>query len=175
MQVTFIRHLPTDWNKERRLQGSKNIPIASLTESLKKEIVNNRKRLRKLSPFDVVLASTLKRTQQTAHHYGFEAETEQLLDELNFGFFEGLLKTEFHYKHGDDWIEQPSKLVLGESVANLEKRIFLFLDQYKDFSNILVFGHGAWIRAIASYHKYGHINHMNKKALQFNECISLRF
>lgn len=175
MQVTFIRHLPTEWNKEGRLQGRKDISICTLTEDVKKGVRSNRKMLHSLSPFDVVLASTLKRTEETAHYYGYEAKREQLLDELNFGSFEGLLKDEFLLTYGSDWVERPGKLTFGESVANLEKRVRLFLNKYKHFTNMLVFGHGAWIRAIVSYHQYGHMNNMNKLTIACNECITLQF
>ena len=121
------------------------------------------------------MASTLKRTHQTAKAYGYRFETEGLLDELDFGLFEGLSKKDLLETYGDQWLESPKELVLGESVANLEERIILFLDKYKDRNNMLVFGHGSWIRAIVSHYDYGHINNMNKMIVGNNECLTLKF
>jgi broad specificity phosphatase PhoE len=173
MHITFIRHLPTEWNKKTWLQGRRDIGISLITEDLHNGIAYNQQLLKKMNPFDLVLASTLKRTQQTAHLYGYQAQTEGLLDELDFGPFEGLPKKKLYEKYGDHWIENPREIILGESIKNLEERIVLFLDKYKDSSNILVFGHGSWIRAIVSYDQHGHIDNMNKIIIGNNECITL--
>lgn len=175
MQITLIRHLPTEWNKKTWLQGKRDIELAPLTEEYLKSIHDNKKILEAKRPFDVILASTLKRTHQTASHYGYQPKTEALLDELDFGPFEGHPKEKLLEKYGERWIERPKDIVLGESLTNLEKRIILFLNKYKDSSSILIFGHGSWIRAILSYTNYGDINHMNKVAVSNNQCITLEF
>jgi broad specificity phosphatase PhoE len=173
MPITLIRHLPTEWNKQQKLQGRRDIGISFITEDFHKGIAANQLLLEKLSPFDLVLTSRLKRTHQTAHHYGYKYETESLLDELDFGSFEGLPKERLLEEYENKWIENPKELVLGESIMNLENRIIQFLDKYKDSTNILVFGHGSWIRAMISYHQYGHINYMNKMTVGNNDCITL--
>ncbi|WP_071395144.1 histidine phosphatase family protein [Bacillus tuaregi] len=173
MQATFIRHLPTEWNKKAWLQGRRDIAISPLTGKQQEEIQKNQQLLSQLSPFDLVLVSTLKRTNQTARLYGFHAKKEGLLDELDFGEFEGRPKAELMEAYGRLWTETPSKMTLGESVQNLEYRIIRFLDKYKEKENILIFGHGSWIRAIISYAQYGHINNMNKTQVRNNECITL--
>lgn len=173
MQITVIRHLPTEWNKKTWLQGRKDIGLSQVSEELLKGIADNRMRLKKLAPFDLVLASTLQRTHQTANLYGFEYEIEGLLDELNFGPFEGVPKNMLIEKYGDVWFENPKELVLGESINNLEKRIELFLNKYQTYRNILAFGHGSWIRAMISYVNYGDINQMNKLEVVNNACITL--
>lgn len=175
MRITFIRHLPTDWNAKQKLQGRRDIDILPITKKFQEGIVDNQRVLAEWSPFDLVLASTLKRTHQTAKAYGYRFETEGLLDELDFGLFEGRSKKDLLETYGDQWLESPKELVLGESVANLEERIILFLDKYKDRNNMLVFGHGSWIRAIVSHYDYGHINNMNKMIVGNNECLTLKF
>ena len=59
--ITLIRHLPTEWNKQGLLQGKRNIDISYPNSKIQEEIQHNIKLLSKLSPFDLVLASTLKR------------------------------------------------------------------------------------------------------------------
>ncbi|MFD0825618.1 histidine phosphatase family protein [Neobacillus sp. M.A.Huq-85] len=175
MQLTLIRHLPTEWNKKTWLQGRKDIEISQLTKDFQIGITENRLLLKKLAPFDLVLASTLKRTHQTAQLYGYVPEVEGLLDELDFGPFEGLPKDKLVDHNNRAWIEKPSELILGESLKSFEERIVLFLDKYHDFHNILVFGHGSWIRALLSYKNHGHINEMNKITVKNNSCITLSF
>ncbi|MBM4762812.1 phosphoglycerate mutase family protein [Bacillus sp. B15-48] len=175
MQLTLIRHLPTDWNKKTWLQGKKDIGISSPSEALQHEIQRNVHLLKNKTPFDLILASTLKRTQQTAAVYGFQAKTEALLDELDFGPFEGQPKENLLNKYGHQWMKNPKSLILGENVTNLEIRIVEFLAKYQQHSNILIFGHGSWIRALKSYWKYGEINQMNTFTIDNNECITLEF
>lgn len=174
MEITVIRHLPTEWNKNHKLQGYRDIKILPITESDQKEISENLKIL-KGQTFDYVLCSTLKRTQETAELYGYEPKAEPLLNELDFGPFEGLSKEQLINRYGETWIENPKEITLGESLINLENRIISFLGKYKDSSSLLVFGHGSWIRALKSYYQYGHINNMNKTIVKNNECISLEF
>jgi probable phosphoglycerate mutase len=173
MQITLIRHLPTEWNKKTWLQGRRDISLLPPTDQIQKKIKTNQQLLKELSPFDIVLASTLKRTQQTSFLYGYQAETDELLDELDFGPFEGAPKEILLATHRDEWIENPKALVLGESLQNLEDRIRVFLDKYREYKNVLVFGHGSWIRALLSFLKFGDINAMNKMTVQNNECITI--
>lgn len=173
MQITFIRHLPTEWNKNGKLQGKRDIEIMPISNELEKGIRHNQQYLKKISPFDIVLTSGLKRTQQTAEVYGYKGETERFLDELDFGAFEGRSKEELLQEYGTQWLEDPKSIVLGESVSALEERISSFIKQYKHFSNVLVFGHGSWIRAMISYSLYKHINHMNKVTVENNACFTL--
>ncbi|MCL6574265.1 MAG: histidine phosphatase family protein [Bacillus sp. (in: Bacteria)] len=173
MQITLIRHLRTEWNKKTWLQGRRDIELSPITEELSNGIVENQQLLKRVAPFDIVLASNLKRTHQTAQVYGFTYETDGLLDELDFGPFEGLPKEKLLEEYGHQWTRNPLKLVLGESISNLQERIVLFLEKYKKLNNILVFGHGAWIRAIISFSQYGDINNMNKIIVGNNACITL--
>jgi len=175
MQLTLIRHLPTEWNNKTWLQGRRDIEISPLTDEHKQKILENQPLLITQSPFEIVLASSLVRTHQTAKLYGHQPETESLLDELDFGPFEGKPRKKLIEAIGTAWVENPISLTLGENLVDLEDRIIQFLKKYHQYDNILVFGHGSWIRAISSYWKYGHINNMNKLTVANNECISLEF
>nr|WP_295972191.1 histidine phosphatase family protein [uncultured Bacillus sp.] len=173
MQITFIRHLPTEWNYVGKLQGRKDIEIMPVSIELLKGVRHNQQYLEKLAPFDLVLASSLQRTRQTAEIYGYEYTAEELLDELDFGEFEGRPKEELMEQYGQQWLEDPGSIILGESLKQLEERIQTFLKKFKQHSNLLVFGHGSWIRAVISYTLHGHINNMNKVSVQNNACFTL--
>lgn len=175
MQITLIRHLPTEWNKYGRLQGQRDIPV-SFEDSLQMEpsILGNQKQIEQSGPFGIVLASSLVRAQQTAEIYGYaDAIIEPLLNELNFGAFEGRPKQDLIKHFSDDWFRQPLQIKLGESVADLENRVRLVLHHYGDFQRVLIFGHGSWIRALLSINRYGNINHMNQVKVDNNELIQL--
>ncbi|HEY4553290.1 MAG TPA: histidine phosphatase family protein [Bacillaceae bacterium] len=173
MQLTVIRHLPTEWNKKGWLQGRRDIPILPLTDNLRKDIAEQKALLREQEPFDQVLASTLKRTRQTAGIYGYQAAEEPLLDELDFGPFEGKSREKLLNEHGPIWLENPRELVLGESIADLENRISIFIKKMKPYKKVLVFGHGSWIRALLSFYRHGHVNNMNIVSFANNECMTL--
>ncbi|WP_053362984.1 histidine phosphatase family protein [Bacillus sp. FJAT-27251] len=175
MQLTLIRHLPTEWNKKTWLQGRRDIGISLPSPDIRNKILDNKSYLCQLEPFDLILASTLKRTQETANQYGYIPQTECLLNELDFGPFEGKPKSDLIGQLGEAWEEHPSSLVLGEKVSALENRIHRFLEKYSEVPNLLVFGHGAWIRALCSYWRYGHINKMNQLIIENNQCLTLEF
>ena len=116
MNIFAIRHLPTAWNESNQIQGTKNINILPVSESLNKLVLQNKKRLELASnnKSKVVLCSGLNRTHQTAKVYKINSyEVEPLLNELNFGQFEGVQKEEFIKEVGEDWFENPHSLVLG--------------------------------------------------------------
>jgi len=173
MIITVIRHLPTEWNKKTWLQGRRDIEISPINEEVYTQISKNERLLKQLPPVDLVLASTLRRTHQTAKLYGYHPETEGLLDELDFGPFEGRPKERLIQTYGAEWFEKPKELVLGEGLEELEHRIRLFIDTYQNYNHILVFGHGSWIRGLLSYVEHGDINKMNKITIENNACKTL--
>ncbi|HZG59152.1 MAG TPA: phosphoglycerate mutase family protein [Anoxybacillus sp.] len=176
MYIVLIRHLPTNWNKKGLLQGKQDVPIDPITPNVWKQIHENKQILNEIGPFDTVLTSTLKRTQQTAVAYGFTNYTcEALLDELDFGSFEGRQKSQMIEKFQIEWFENPRHLVLGENLADFENRIFAFLDKYASHYKILAFGHGSWIRAVTSIHQVGNVNKMNQIVVENNALIQLDF
>lgn len=173
MHIALIRHLPTEWNRKTWLQGRRDIGISPVTDEDRKKIEENQHILRKWEPFDFILASSLKRTRQTAEIYGYTPQSENLLDELDFGQFEGKTKEQLMQAYPEQWVENPQDIVLGERVQNLETRIERFLKKYKNCENLLIFGHGSWMRAMISYYQFGHIHSMNKMIAENNDCVIL--
>lgn len=173
MQITLIRHLPTRWNKQTLLQGKQDIGIDPISKSERGKIAGNLQYLKRYEPFDLVLASTLKRTKQTAALYGYEAIEEPLLDELDFGPFEGMPRKKLLEAHEVTWLEDPKTLILGESMPDFWDRIKMFIEKYKYMGSLLVFGHGSWIRALKSYERYGHMNNMNQLTVENNSCFTI--
>lgn len=175
MDITIIRHLPTDWNYKGLLQGKRDIPISlPLSSHSEKKLKKNKRKLQQCRPFDYVFASELTRTKQTAKLYGYETPTiEPLLNELDFGHFEGRLKEELKETH-KEWIKSPLQLTLGESLLNFQQRIFTFLEKYAHARSLLLFGHGSWARALDSIEKIGTIQKMNQIEIKNNELITMK-
>lgn len=174
MDIAIIRHLPTAWNVKGKLQGQKDIPIIlPISHEMETKISENKQKLKTLAPFDIILTSELSRTKQTAKLYGYENTTvEPLLNELDFGDFEGESKRELEAI--PEWKASPLEVSLGESLVQFQNRIAAFLQKYAHCTSILIFGHGSWIRGLLSMKEIGTINKMNELTVQNNELIILK-
>lgn len=175
VEINLIRHLPTEWNNHGYLQGKRDISVSfPLTNETLKEIQKNKYQLDSLAPFDCVFASSLKRTKETANVYGFDFLTiDPLLDELDFGDFEGKTKDVLLKAYGNKWLKTPLDLVLGESLVGFQRRIITFLSKYRKLDSILIFGHGSWARALLSFAENGDIQHMNQLTVENNKLIQI--
>lgn len=111
----------------------------------------------------------------TADIYGFQAvrTTEPLLDELDFGAFEGRPREEMLTEIGDAWHEAPQDLVLGEPMTAVGRRVSQVIDKYERSTRLLVFGHAAWSRALVSILTKGDLSGMNKLKIDNNQLVIL--
>lgn len=173
MDIAIIRHLPTAWNVQEKLQGQNDIPITlPISEEMHAKIIENKQKLNEMTPFDFVLTSELIRTKQTAKLYGYENTTvEPLLNELDFGYFEGKSKRDLEAI--PEWKTAPLQVTLGESLLHFQNRIFTFLEKYAHAQSLLIFGHGSWIRGLLSIRETGTIEKMNQLTVCNNELIIL--
>jgi probable phosphoglycerate mutase len=175
MLLVSIRHLPTEWNERGLLQGQSDSPVLEITPASEAAIRENLDRIRRLGPFDTVLTSELRRTQTTAAIYGFDSFTpEPLLNELDFGEWEGRTRDEFYAAFGDRWFADPLGLVLGESLADFQSRIARFLEKYRRHTSVLAFSHGSWMRALRSIRAHGDIRAMNIGWIENSELLEVR-
>ncbi|GAB6037209.1 hypothetical protein JCM15519_17680 [Fundidesulfovibrio butyratiphilus] len=163
MTLRLIRHLPTAFTLERRLMGRRDEPLAPLTEEARQGIARNLALLARGDRIEAVYTSTLKRTRQTARAYGFAAhEPTPLLDELDFGQYEGLSKDQFEIATGGLWKTAPHRLTLGEPLDALCQRVEAFLCLVsKRKGPVLAFCHGAWMRAAIALVRHGDARLMN--------------
>lgn len=173
MAFFFIRHLPTAFNRDGLLQGQRNENILPPDADLLKSIAHNKMKLANHEPFAAILCSPLARTAQTAQHYDYQARIEPLLKEIDFGRYEAQPKQQLLQTQTEQWQSDPLNLQLGEPVSALVERIESFFRQYQDKGNILVFGHGFWIRAARAYLQHGDLRLMNHSDLDNNALIVL--
>jgi len=173
MRLYLIRHLFTAWNTEGLLQGRRDLDVLKPDAETLGRIARNREHLDRVRP-DMVFVSSLKRTQQTAAYYGYsDVIVDERLDELDFGPFEGHARKEMEEELGSIWREMPQDVVLGESLHTFCARIKDFLCSLSDGEKVLVFGHGAWLRALISLAQRGDISQMNRLSIKPNKLTEV--
>lgn len=157
MAEYFARHGQTDWNVEGRIQGTVDIELNGTGIRQAAEMRD------KLSskPFAAIFASPYKRAAQTAKIIAeAHAETPLIespeLAERNFGKFEG----EHNSPEGDYYgvwdYNRDTDTEGGESLEDLEARVYPFLDrirkEYKG-KDILLVAHGGIGLIVRQYYK----------------------
>ena len=174
MKLYLIRHFQTRDNLAGRLQGRQDTVILPPGEDQAADIAANAAVLKAAAPFDHVLVSQLRRTHQTAEVYGFTGMVDPLLDELDFGPWQGRPKSKM-IETLPAWFTHPGDLVLGEPLVQLEGRVRAFASKYAHAQRVLAFGHGAWSRAMVAWHRHGSIQTMNQTHITNNAIITLEF
>ena len=176
MKLLIIRHLPTKYNLDGMLQGCLDVNIDPPDQGQLARIAANRTEIRQAGPIDGVLCSTLLRTVATARAYGYGEDVcirEPLLNELDFGPWEGRPRQQMLDSLGELWWSNPQDLVLGEPVIALQQRITGLLEKYGHAQRLLLFSHGAWTRALISYSRIGNISDMNRIEVSNNHLLSV--
>jgi len=165
-RIYLTRHGETEWNRQRRFQGSKN---SELTEKgiLAAELLASRVEEIDL---DCIVSSPLKRAYQTAEivrgnkkidilkHEGFQ--------EINLGNFEGMRWDEIEDMHGDILhriTEDPfnNRYPNGENLMEFYNRVEKALGEVIDRcrnKSVLIVAHGGTIKCIESYIRKFKIN-----------------
>ncbi|MGI8315617.1 histidine phosphatase family protein [Halobacillus mangrovi] len=146
MKLTFIRHGSTQWNKEKRAQGSSDIPLD----------IEGRKDAEKLAErleaekWDALYSSPLQRAKQTAgiisRKVGLHVKFDPRLREAGGGQIEGTTEEERVKKWGENW----RSLELGmEKPESVVKRSLSFMEDLAEENapgtNIIVVSHGGVI------------------------------
>ncbi|WP_104201695.1 histidine phosphatase family protein [Billgrantia saliphila] len=160
LELVVVRHGLTSWNRERRYQGQRDIPL------LLPDALAGLDRLREtLAPlaFDAIQCSDLTRCRQTLAHVieGHERHGPPCYDprlrELDFGDYEGYsydeLKDLAAYRA---WIDSEGEQAppRGESTADLRRRLDAWFDDLLagcapgSHRRILTVTHGGVIRAL---------------------------
>jgi broad specificity phosphatase PhoE len=154
----MVRHLPTAWNHEERLQGRRDVSVQR-PYHLDPAVVD------RLDAFaDAPAAcSTLRRTRETAEAYGRpDAVPSPLLDELDFASFEGRSRSELIAETAGLWLANPFECSLGPSLRDLDARQDAFLlDVRRRGSDTVLFGHGVWIRLLVAKVQLGDVRLVN--------------
>jgi len=148
LRVALIRHGPTQWNDEGRLQGRQDIPLSEAGR-LKMSA------LRPPAGFESVRAyvSPLSRARETARLLGLSnAVVDERLSEHGWGSWEGLTREEILTRDGQDAFERAGRGIDftpsgGETTRELLARVDAFLhDIAKDKSDAIAVTHRGVLR-----------------------------
>lgn len=147
----FIRHGSTAWNKERRAQGSSDIP-------LDQDGVNEARLLaERLSyeEWDVIYASPQLRAKQTAESIAEKLGVKEIhfdprLREINGGQIEGTIESERIAKWGDNWRELDLGIEKHDSIVERGLAAVRDIQEAHPGKNVLIVSHGGVIRKIVS-------------------------
>lgn len=121
----FVRHGETDWNREKRIQGSKGAPMNQAGHEQAKGLTRSLWEV----PIGAVYSSALPRAVETASYlagpHRVNVVTDPRLNEIHHGDWEGLSESELPdldlYRR---WREDPSSVTLpgAEPLAAVRAR-----------------------------------------------------
>ena len=154
MQVCFVRHGETDWNKQKRLQGITDIPLNETGFEQAKIVASYLQD----KQFEAVFTSPLSRAQQTAQVI---AEVCNLpltvlnhFTERSFGQAEGMTGEEIraNFTGGQYPDEEPIDDFIERIVNGLER-----VKTNSQYKKVLIVAHGAVINRLLSIYSNGKI------------------
>jgi uncharacterized phosphatase len=152
--IYLVRHGETDWNRERRIQGSTDIPLNDTGRS-QAEATG---RLLARREWDAVIASPLSRAYETASIIAktiglSEPDRDPALVERNYGTAEGMTGTEIDalYPAG---VEVPGRETREAVTARVIPALCAIADAHPGQALIVV-SHGGVIRSVLNSVQHG--------------------
>lgn len=148
--LAIIRHGPTDWTADKKLQGRTDIPLSEAgCDMVTSWCVPEELRSRRW------IASPLARTQKTAELLiAGKPEIEPRLIEMSYGDWEGLRLNDLRNELGDEMAENEARGLdfcapNGESPRDVQNRIRPWLmDVHADGAPLVAVAHHGIIRAL---------------------------
>lgn len=145
--LVLVRHHPTAWTEAGLLQGRRDEPLLQSAG-------HDPAVLARLAPLQGrdAWCSTRRRTRETAALYGWSHPiVSPLLDELDFGLFEGRTRAELMLATEGGWANDPFTTILRPALEEMEGRVDQFVTEMREGRGpAVVFGHGGWIRLLAA-------------------------
>ena len=127
MRMLLLRHAETDWNRERRFQGGRDVPLSATG----REQAESAARLLAATPLDAVWSSPLARARDTAAiiaaPHDLAVQEAAAFREMGFGEWEGLTRDEVRERFADahrTWVETPQEAIWpgAETLAAVRTR-----------------------------------------------------
>lgn len=148
--IAVLRHGPTDWNLERRLQGRRDLPLSATGQ---KALIHRRLP----PPYDAWPAqvSPLRRARETAALLGLtDAVVTPGLTEMDWGAYEGRTLADLREAVPGFAAEEARGLDFrppgGESPREVRARVGLWLAGLRPDQNIVAVTHKGIIRTLLS-------------------------
>lgn len=153
IELQLVRHGATEWNLAKRLQGQTDIDLSEVGAAQARALAPTFGK----RPPELVVASTLKRTQQTAAELGVTVDyTDANLSEMRLGEWEGRHIPKLHAENPEQYWAWRSGVLTppgGENFEQLCERVERALDgvltrcEEAGHSRTLVVCHGGVLRA----------------------------
>lgn len=178
MELYFIRHGETDYNKEKRLQGGLD---TRLNDIGKEQALKASEEIADLD-IDVIISSPQKRAVDTAEIIASKIKKEIVIDEnlreRSFGVLQGMLFSDIFDRHPQFFeiikSESANHIEGIESISEIENRVFNVIDSLKKkykSKKVLLVSHGATARI---FHKVINKNE-NYSEVEVNNCQIEKF
>jgi broad specificity phosphatase PhoE len=154
LQLYVARHGQTDWNAQGIICGSTDLPLSTQGEMQAQMLAENL--AAEKACIDIVIASPLKRAQQTAGYvaqrFSVPLMTDERLIEQRYGIYEGqsAFAPGFLANKQQFAVRYPG----GESMMQVAARVYAFLDELKtrrDLRGALLVSHGGTCRVLNTY------------------------
>jgi broad specificity phosphatase PhoE len=156
VDIWLARHGETEWSKSGQHTGSTDLPLTPNGEEQARQLGT----LLRGHRFEQVLTSPLTRAQETARSAGFgdRAQVSGLLREFDYGDYEGMTTKDIQLRR-PGWELFRDGCPNGEAPEQVAVRMDeligrLHADNPGD-ADILIFGHGHALRALAT--RYLHL------------------
>ena len=150
MQILLVRHGATDWNLERRCQGSSDRDLSEVGIRQAEQIAS----LLSGEDIQAIYSSHLRRARQTAEYISQPHDLPVLIEEdvreLDHGHLEGLTFNQIKQNYAEfllRWRSEPAEIRVpgGERLADVAERAWNGLNQivqrHLDAERILVVSH----------------------------------
>ena len=154
--LIVIRHCETDWNRDKRMQGTTDTHLSSLGRAQAQALGRRLAR----HGFSALYSSDLSRARDTARaiaeHTGREIIVDRRLQERRFGLFEGLTAAEIMSRYPEDHArfasrDQDYAVPGGESARGFTERCLGCLSEIADrhgAEEVVVVTHGLVLDAL---------------------------
>ncbi|HJV57695.1 MAG TPA: histidine phosphatase family protein [Methylomirabilota bacterium] len=133
MRILLLRHAETDWNRERRFQGWRDVPLSATG----REQAESAARLLAATRIDAVWSSPLARARDTAAiiaaPHRLAVQESEAFREMGFGDWEGLTRDEVRERFPEahrTWAETPHEAAWAgaETLAAVRARALAGLE-----------------------------------------------
>ena len=177
LNIYFVRHGETLWNKEEKIQGELDSPI---TEKGREDIHKLAENLKDIK-FDGIYSSELGRAYETALILNSESlRIKQMkeFNEKNFGDWQGMKISEIYGKYPvqaefyfNDIKNYNNKEINAESLEHALRRFATGVQKIVKSvrtGNVLVVSHGTILKLFFNYIDNKDVNELNEKELMEN-------
>lgn len=145
----LVRHGVTDWNQQKRIQGTTDVPLNK--EGMKQAHLLAARL--KTESWDYIYSSDLSRAHTTAKIIGAAMDemsiyVDRRLREKTFGEAEGTTEQERIARWGENWRTKAIGVETSAEVCERGQYLIDELRQKHEGKRILLVTHGAWIVSV---------------------------